>query len=102
MANHEIETDPWVDRKLVTFLIPDDDWRPDPVNAFATLQARKPRPKRWWIALPIATSLACMALFFLPASRACAQSPAVCAEDLLSALISGGPVQNGFKQAGSP
>jgi protein-disulfide isomerase len=106
MANQEIETDPWVDRQLTTFLLPDQGWRPNETKAMAALAERRhatqTRVKRWWVGLPLATSLAGLTLFFIPAPRACAQSPAVCAERIWTAMIAGRVLQTDFKRQGSP
>jgi protein-disulfide isomerase len=105
MANQETETDPWVDRQITDFLLAEQGWQPDAIKARTALNelrlVRHARFKRWWVGLPLATSLAALALFFLPAPPACAQNPALCAERLWTVMIAGKVTRTDFKRQGS-
>jgi protein-disulfide isomerase len=104
MANHEIRTDPWVDQQLTNLLLPDNNWMPNEAKALAALHSRhtgRSSVRRWWIGVPLATSLTGAALFFIPTPRACAQNPVGCAERVWASMVAGRTVQNGFKQVGS-
>jgi Thioredoxin len=94
MANHEIENDAWVDGQLKTFVQQEDGWQPSETRGLNILREKQQAgPHRWWISIPLAATLA-GAMFVIPATRACAQSPLVCMQQLWIG-------ENSFKELGS-
>ncbi len=88
MANHETNVDPWVDERLAALAEP-EQWTPNTARAAAGLRERIRAPKRSrprWLLWAVPLSLATLAVFLLPATRACAQRPGACAQSLWTAV----------------
>ncbi len=102
MANREINVDQWVDDRLAA-LAPANEWIPNTAQAWSRLQEKR-RERRVvllrWIGASLAASLGSLALFVLPASRACAQQPGVCTQRVLATVFREVPATRNFKEAG--
>jgi hypothetical protein len=101
MANREIKVDRWVDDRLAALATP-SDWIPNTAKAWARLQQKR-RERRIvllrWAGASLAASLGSLALFLLPASRACAQQPGVCTQRVLATVFHEGLARE-FKESG--
>ncbi len=96
MANHEWESDRWVDDRLAA-LQTGNDWIPDAGRARAQLLARRSEntqarllAARRWVWTTLAAASAGAALLLLPASRACAQQPGACVQRVLRVMAPAG------------
>ena len=96
MANHDWESDGWVDERLAT-LRRGPEWIPDAGRALARLQARRSENRRGrvlaarrWLWTTLAAAGAGVALLLLPASRACAQQPGACVQRVLRVVAPAG------------
>lgn len=80
MANHEWESDSWVDAQISS-LADQPGWKPNADRALMRLrrkaEARGAAARRWAWTMAVATAFY-LALFLAPASRACAQEPGAC------------------------
>jgi protein-disulfide isomerase len=102
MANREINVERWVDDHLAA-LAPASEWIPNTAKAWARLQEKR-RERRVvllrWIGASLAASVGSLALFLLPASRACAQQPGVCTQRVLATVFHEVPATRNFKEVG--
>jgi len=98
MANHEWESEQWVEGHLATLKPdgpPDSSWTPDSSHAWARFRGRtfastamRTTALRRWVWTTVVAAIAVGVLWLVPASRSCARQPGACVLQIFGGVSS--------------